>query len=50
MPCSPATGTPFAGHPAVVISVDREIAQIALVLFGELRTVSIAVGSLVARE
>jgi transcriptional antiterminator RfaH len=50
MPCSPAMGTPFAGHPAVVVSVDREIAQIALVLFGELRTVSIAVGSLVARE
>jgi transcriptional antiterminator RfaH len=49
-PCSPATGTSFAGHPAVVISVDREIAQIALVLFGELRTVSIAVSSLVARE
>ena len=50
MPCSPATGTPFAGHPAVVVSVNREIAQIALVLFGELRTVSIAVGSLVARD
>jgi hypothetical protein len=40
----------FTGHPAVVISVEREIAKIALVLFGELRTVSIAVGSLVARE
>ena len=49
MPCSPGNGV-FTGHPAVVISVDREIAQIALVLFGELRTVSVDVNSLVARE
>ena len=50
MPCSPVAGTPFAGHPAVVLSVDGRKARIGLLLFGELRTVSIDVGSLVARE
>ena len=50
MPCSPATGTPFAGHPAVVVSVTGQRAIIATVMFGELRQVSVDVSSLVARE
>jgi transcriptional antiterminator RfaH len=50
MPCSPVAGTPFAGHPAVVISVERGKAIIAMLLFGELRQVSVDVSSLVARE
>jgi transcriptional antiterminator RfaH len=50
MPCSPATGTPFAGHPAVVVSVTGQRAIIAMLLFGELRQVSVDVSSLVARE
>jgi hypothetical protein len=40
----------FTGHPAVVISVDRGKAIIAMLLFGELRQVSVDVNSLVARE
>ena len=50
MPCSPATGTPLAGHPAVVISVTGQRAIIAMLLFGELRQVSVDVNSLVARQ
>jgi len=50
MPCSPVARTPFAGHPAVVISVERQTARIAMLLFGELRTVTIDVACLVARE
>jgi transcriptional antiterminator RfaH len=50
MPCSPAVGTPFAGHPAVVVSVTGQRAIIAMLLFGELRQVSVDVNSLVARE
>jgi transcription antitermination factor NusG len=50
MPCSPATGTPFAGHPAVVVSVTGQRALIAMLLFGELRQVSVDVNSLVTRE
>jgi hypothetical protein len=46
---APRTGA-FTGHPAVVVSVTGQRAIIAMLLFGELRTVSIAVGSLVARE
>jgi len=42
MPCSPVA-TPFAGHPAVVLEVDGQTAKIALVMFGELRTVTIGV-------
>jgi transcriptional antiterminator RfaH len=48
-PCSPAAGA-FTGHPAVVISVERGKAIIAMLLFGELRQVSVDVSSLVARE
>jgi len=50
MPCSPVAGTPFAGHPAVVISVERQTAKVAMLLFGELRTVSIDVACLRERE
>ena len=49
MPCSPGNGV-FTGHPAVVVSVDRGTAKVAIMMFGELRTVSIDVSSLVARE
>ena len=49
MPCSLATGA-FTGHPAVVIEVERQIAKVAIVMFGELRQVSVDVNSLVARE
>jgi transcriptional antiterminator RfaH len=50
MPCSPAAGTPFAGHPAVVVSVTGQRAIIAMLLFGELRQVSVDVNNLVARD
>ena len=51
MPCSPVAGTPFAGHPAVVTEIlSGNRAMIALLLFGELRQVSVDVDSLVARE
>jgi len=50
MPCSPVAGTPFAGHPAVVLSVERQTARVAMLLFGELRTVSIDIVCLRARD
>ena len=47
---APSTG-PFAGHPAVVTEIlPGNRAMIALLLFGELRQVSVDVSSLVARE
>jgi len=46
---APATGA-FTGHPAVILSVERGIAQISLLLFGELRTVTIGVECLGARD
>jgi transcription antitermination factor NusG len=46
---APSTG-PFTGHPAVVISVTGQRAIVAMLLFGELRQVSVDVNSLVARE
>ena len=48
-PCSPGNGV-FTGHPAVVVSVTGHRAIIAMLLFGELRQVSVDVSSLVARE
>jgi transcription antitermination factor NusG len=48
-PCQPRDG-PFQGLPAVVIEVERQIAKVAIVMFGELRQVSVDVSSLVARE
>jgi transcriptional antiterminator RfaH len=49
VPCSPATGA-FSGHPAVVVEVRGERAEIAMLLFGELRRVLVNVRCLVARE
>jgi len=46
---APSTGA-FTGHPAVVVSVTGQRAIIAMLLFGELRQVSVDVNSLVARE
>jgi transcriptional antiterminator RfaH len=46
---APATGA-FTGHQAVILSVERDIAQISLLLFGELRTVTISVECLVPRD
>ena len=46
---APATGA-LAHHPAVVISVESQTARVAMLLFGELRTVSINVACLVARD
>jgi transcriptional antiterminator RfaH len=48
-PCSPGNGV-FTGHPAVVVSVTGQRAIIAMLLFGELRQVSVDVNSLVAQE
>ena len=45
----PRTGA-FTGHPAVVIEVRGERAEIAMLLFGELRRVLVDVRCLVARE
>jgi transcription antitermination factor NusG len=46
---APASG-PFAQHQGVVLEIRGNRAVLAMLLFGELRTVSIAVSSLVARE
>jgi transcriptional antiterminator RfaH len=48
-PCQPRDG-PFQGLPAVVLEVERQIAKVAIVMFGQLRRVSVDVNSLVARE
>ena len=51
MPCSPAVGSPFAGHHAVVTEIlPGNRARIAIMMFGELRQVSVDVSSLVARD
>jgi transcription antitermination factor NusG len=47
--CSLATGA-FSGHPAVVLSVTRQTATVALLLFGTLRNVTVGVDCLVARD
>ena len=48
---APIGGTPFAGHPAVVTEIlTGNRAMIAMMLFGELRQVSVDVSSLVARD
>jgi transcription antitermination factor NusG len=49
MACKPATG-PFRHHPAVVISVQRETATIACIMFGHLRNVSVPLDCLKALE
>jgi transcription antitermination factor NusG len=40
---------PFAGHPAVVLSVSRSTARLSVLLFGALRQVSAPVAWLVER-
>ena len=40
----------FAGHPAVIVAVERETARIAMLVFGELRTVMVDVDCLTARD
>jgi hypothetical protein len=50
MPCSPVAGTPFAGHPAVIIEIHGSRAMIALMLFGQLTRVSIDVACLREQE
>ena len=47
--CQPCDG-PFQGLPAVVLEVERQIARVAIMMFGELRTVSVDVRCLVARD
>lgn len=47
---APGNRSPFAGHPAVIISVTGNRAVIAIVMFGQVRHVSVDVNSLVARE
>jgi transcription antitermination factor NusG len=48
-PCTLRDGA-FAGHPAVVLSVSGRHAQLAVMLFGALRTVSAATAALLPRE
>jgi len=48
-PCQPRDG-PFQGLPAAVVQVDGQTAKIAIVMFGELRTVTISVECLVPRD
>ena len=49
-PCQPSDG-PFAGHHAVVTEIlPGNRAKVAIMMFGELRQVSVDVTSLVARE
>jgi transcription antitermination factor NusG len=48
-PCSPAVG-PFRDHPAVVIAVQRETATIAIMMLGHLRSVSVPLDCLKARD
>jgi transcription antitermination factor NusG len=48
---APGNGSPFAGHHAVVTEIlPANRARIAIMMFGELRQVSVDVSSLVARE
>ena len=49
MACSPATGA-FALHQAVVIEVERNTARIALLIFGQLREVTVDLSNLRSRD
>jgi transcriptional antiterminator RfaH len=49
VPCSLATG-PFAEHQAVVTQVGKEMATIAVMMFGELREVAVQLDCLRARD
>jgi transcription antitermination factor NusG len=48
-PCSLTTG-PLRGHPGVVLSVSRQFAHVAVLLFGALRDVSAPVSWLTPRD
>jgi transcription antitermination factor NusG len=48
-PCTLRDGA-FAGHPAVVLAVSGRRAQVSVLLFGALRTVSAATAALLPRE
>ena len=48
-PCRLAAG-PFAHHDAVVTEVGHDIARVALMMFGQLRTVSVNLDYLTTRE
>jgi len=50
VPCSLAAGNPFEGHQAVVVSVGKEMATIALMMFGELREVAVQLDCLSPRH
>lgn len=47
-PCKAAVG-PFAGHDAVVLSVNRLTATVGLLLFGQMREVTVQLNSLIPR-
>jgi transcription antitermination factor NusG len=49
VPCTLGDG-PFAGHPAMVLAVSGRRAQVSVLLFGALRTVSAATAALLPRE
>jgi transcription antitermination factor NusG len=49
MPCSLAAG-PFADHQGVVMSVGRDMALVALMMFGHLREVAVQLDCLRARD
>jgi hypothetical protein len=40
----------FRGHEAVVVAVEGAKAWVSMMMFGELRTVSVDVGSLTQRD
>jgi transcriptional antiterminator RfaH len=48
--CSPGKGHPLAGHPAVIVSVGQNMALIAVMMFGELREVTVDVNCLMPRD
>lgn len=41
---------PFAGHPAVILSVGQEMALVSLLMFGQLREVAVSLDALTARD
>ncbi|HEY2418105.1 MAG TPA: transcription termination/antitermination NusG family protein, partial [Steroidobacteraceae bacterium] len=49
MACSPTTG-PFRDYPAVITSVTRETATLAIMMLGQLRNVSVPLDCLKARN
>ena len=49
MACSLATG-PLSGHQGVITEVGADMALVALLMFGHLRTVAVDIQCLVARD